>query len=141
MPFLQFTICHMAVSHLSRPIGESSMMVPVLRVNWGASCLARQCQRLYFSRKSTSRLPQRGQVTPFGQRRLTKYSRQLAGSEKYTMASWRVVGSAAMIYSRPFSSFCQLYYCPYECGVLRPPAGGPVSSGLNGGLRGMVGRP
>src|ERR1022692_1502825 len=113
MPFLQFTICHIASSHLSSPTGESSMMVPVFKVNWGAACFARQCQRLYFSRKITSRPVQRGQTTPFDQRRFTKYSRQLTGSEKYTMASWRVVGSvAAMINTRPDSLFCQLYYCP-----------------------------
>ena len=52
MPFLQFTICHMAISHLSRPMGESSKMVPVFKVNCGASCFSRQCQRLYFSRNS-----------------------------------------------------------------------------------------
>ena len=29
MPFLQFTISHMAIIYLLRPIGESSMIVPV----------------------------------------------------------------------------------------------------------------
>jgi hypothetical protein len=33
MPLLQFTICHMAVSHMPRPIGDSSNMVPVFKVN------------------------------------------------------------------------------------------------------------
>ena len=37
IPFLQFTISHIAVSHLSRPIGESSMMVPVFKENLGRS--------------------------------------------------------------------------------------------------------
>src|ERR1039457_1643746 len=97
MPFPQFTICHMAVSHLSRPIGESSIMVPVLRVNCGAGCFSRQSQRLYFSRNSTLALPHFGQVTPLGQRRATKYSRQLTGLAKNTMASCSVVGSAASI--------------------------------------------
>src|ERR1017187_800296 len=82
MPFLEFTTCHMAASHLSRPRGESSKIVPVLSVNCGAACFARQCQRLYFSRNRTSVEPQRGQMTPSGQRRATKYSRQLIGSEK-----------------------------------------------------------
>src|ERR1017187_10053911 len=49
IPFLEFTTCHMAINHLSRPMGESSMMVPVFRVNCGASCFSRQCQRLHFS--------------------------------------------------------------------------------------------
>ena len=39
MPFLQFTISHMAVSHLSRPSGESSKMVPVFSENLACSCL------------------------------------------------------------------------------------------------------
>src|SRR6266404_5216896 len=97
MPFLQFTICHMAVSHLSSPTGESSIIVPVFNVNCGASCFSRQCQRLYFSRKSTSLLPQRGHVTPFGQRRATRYSRQFTGFEKYTIASCNVSGSFVML--------------------------------------------
>src|SRR5665213_42923 len=83
----------MAVIHLSRTMGESSMMVPVFKVNCGAGCFARQCQRLYFSRNSTSELPHFGQVTPLGQRRATRYSRQFTGSAKYTIASWSVVGS------------------------------------------------
>src|SRR5277367_1071678 len=79
MPFLEFTICHMTISHLSRPIGESSITVPVFSVNCGASCFWRQCHRLYFSRNRTLVEPQRGQATPLGQRRATRYSRQLAG--------------------------------------------------------------
>src|SRR5436309_284982 len=90
----------MAVIHLSRPMGESSMIVPVFRVNCGALCFSRQCQRLYFSMKRTFELPHFGQVTPLGQRRATRYSRQLTGSEKYTMASWRVFGSAAISNNR-----------------------------------------
>ena len=35
------------------------------------------CQRLYFSWRRTFLEPQRGQVTPSGQRRATRYSRQL----------------------------------------------------------------
>jgi hypothetical protein len=33
MPFLQFTISHIAQSHLSRPMGESSKMVPTFSEN------------------------------------------------------------------------------------------------------------
>src|ERR1019366_2101898 len=97
MPFLQFTICHIAASHLSRPIGDSSMIVPVFKVNCGAGCFARQCQRLYFSRNRTSLLPHFGHSTPLGQRRATRYSRQFAGSAKYTIASWSVVGSMTQV--------------------------------------------
>src|ERR1700731_2976884 len=98
MPFLQFTTSHIAASHLSRPSGLSSKIVPVLAVNWRfAWVLALHCHRLYFSRKATLSEPQRGQVTPLGQRRATKYSRQLTGLSKYTIASWRVFGSVAFI--------------------------------------------
>src|ERR1039457_838832 len=81
-PFLQFTTCHMAMSHLSSPRGESSKIVPVFAVNWRPSWRALHCQRLYFSRNVTWALPHRGHSTPFGQRRATTYSRQLTGSEK-----------------------------------------------------------
>src|SRR5271169_6723847 len=108
IPFLQFTSCHMAMNHLSKLMGESSIMVPVFRVNWGASCFARQCQRLYFSRNSTSLLPQRGQEMPSGQRHTTRYSRQLAGLLKYRIASCRVLGSLTMIHSKSVTLFCQL---------------------------------
>src|SRR6202044_4087251 len=82
IPFFEFTICHMTISHLSRPIGDSSITVPVFKVNCGASCFSRQCQRLYFSRNRTFLDWPRGQTTPSGQRRATRYSRQLVGSEK-----------------------------------------------------------
>ena len=111
---LQLTICHMAVSHLSRPMGESSMIVPVFKVNCGAACFSRQCQRLYFSKNRTLSLPHFGQVTPLGQRRATKYSRQLTGSAKNTMASCRVLGSRAtsMLQFLAIGHFYQVYYRP-----------------------------
>src|ERR1017187_4074943 len=87
MPFLQFTICHIAASHLSRPSGESSKMVPVFDVNCRLGWRLPHCQRLYFARNVTLEPAQRGHMTPFGQRRSTRYSRQLSGLEKYTMAS------------------------------------------------------
>src|SRR2546430_785742 len=77
------------------------MIVPVFSVNCGALCFfspfSRQCQRLYFAKNSTSLLPQRGHSTPSGQRRATKYSRQLSGLAKYATASKRVFGSVAMV--------------------------------------------
>ena len=79
MPFLQFTICHMVIIHLSRPMELSSMIVPVFRVNCGALRFSRHYQALNLSRNRTSFDPQRGQVTPLGQRRATKYSRQFVG--------------------------------------------------------------
>src|SRR5271155_3333854 len=97
IPVLEFTICHMTISHLSRPIGESSITVPVFKVNCGALCFSRQCQRLYFSKNRTFLLWHRGQTTPLGHRRATRYSRQFLGSEKYRMASCRLFGSMGRI--------------------------------------------
>src|ERR1022692_4604949 len=77
IPFLEFTTCHMAINHLSNPMGESSMIVPVFRVNWGESCFSRHFQRLYASRKTTFFERHLGQVTPLGHRWATRYSRQL----------------------------------------------------------------
>ena len=37
-PFLQFAKSHIAVNHLSRPIGESSNMVPTLSENFRRGC-------------------------------------------------------------------------------------------------------
>src|ERR1700736_1888835 len=42
IPFLQFTKSHAAGSHLSRPIGESSKMVPTLSENFRFGCLVLQ---------------------------------------------------------------------------------------------------
>src|ERR1022692_4385692 len=85
-PFLQFTTCHIAMSHFASGSGESSKMVPVLAVNCRLSWRALHCQRSYFSRKVTLLDPQRGHSTPSAQRRATRYSRQLAGTEKYWIA-------------------------------------------------------
>jgi hypothetical protein len=63
------------------------MMVPVLRVNWGESCPSRHFQRVYLSMNRTFVLPHFGQVTPSGQRCATRYSRQLTGLAKNTIAS------------------------------------------------------
>src|ERR1039457_2373755 len=84
MPFLEFTTCHMTINHLSRTMGESSMMVPVFKVNCGESCFSRHFQRLYLSMNRTFLEPHFGQVTPSGQRCATRYSRQLTGAEQKT---------------------------------------------------------
>jgi len=75
------------MSHLSSPRGESSKTVPVFTVNWRLSGREPHCPRLYFSMNRTVLEPHRGQITPSGQRRTTTYSRQVMGSENYTMAS------------------------------------------------------
>ena len=44
MPFLQLAISHRASSHLSRPSGESSKMVPTLTENCRFACFSLHCQ-------------------------------------------------------------------------------------------------
>ena len=70
--FLEFVINHMAGSHLSKPMGESSKIVPTLRLN----CVYRPCTSIYGESATNvvSAQPQRGQVTgPSSQRmRMTK---------------------------------------------------------------------
>src|SRR5579862_1966523 len=70
IPFLQFKISHMAVSHCPRLSGLFSKMVLYLTPN----CLRqpRHFQRLYFSMKVTSRLVQCGHSTPSAHRIATR---------------------------------------------------------------------
>ncbi len=67
-------IIHAAVSHLSKPRGESSKVLPTLIENClrGCFCLHSQMRRVEMKRMSL--LPQVGQVTPCGQRRAPKNS-------------------------------------------------------------------
>jgi hypothetical protein len=72
-PFLQFRIIQVAVSHLSKGIGESSMTVPTLiensRLAW---CLAQVQVRRFWLNFTVSQ-PQVGQITlPSGHRRIAK---------------------------------------------------------------------
>jgi hypothetical protein len=66
MPFLQFTISHMAGNHLANPIGESSKIVPTFTENCREHPLQRHVIR--DSIKCTFPLAQRGQITPSGHR-------------------------------------------------------------------------
>src|SRR5271168_3751585 len=84
-PFLQFVSSHIAVSHLSRPMAESSKMVPTLTEN----CL-RHARQVHINRvlRNDSFLPwHRGHSGPFGHLALETAFRQTMGSEKYRMAS------------------------------------------------------
>src|SRR5438552_905122 len=79
-PFLQFTIIHSAASHLSRPMGESSKMVPTLTENCFLQLRHFQIRRV--ERNEVSPLSQRTQRTPSGQRSVTRNDRQMSRSEK-----------------------------------------------------------
>src|SRR3989442_1407882 len=54
MPFLSLTIIQTAGSHLSRPMGESSKMVPTLIENCERGCFARHFHRRQSERGGTS---------------------------------------------------------------------------------------
>ena len=62
MPFLQLTTIQRAGSHLSRPSGESSKIVPTLTENCFLQPLHFQMRRVL--RKEWLTEPQRGQMTP-----------------------------------------------------------------------------
>src|ERR1017187_7207786 len=46
IPLRLLATSHIAGSHLSRPSGESSITVPVFKVNWRRGCRLVHCQRL-----------------------------------------------------------------------------------------------
>src|SRR2546422_8254885 len=76
---------HMAASHLSRPTGESSKIVPTLTENCFRHPRHVQSIRLLIN---DSFLPwHRGHSGPLGHFALTTVSRQTIGSEKYRIAS------------------------------------------------------
>jgi len=106
-----------AGSHLSRPSGESSKMVPTLTEN----CFL---QALHFHRNRVDRYecclpPHLGQTGPSGQRRSARYFTQVAGSEKNRMASTIVFGSNSVagspikFQSTTRRSVSQVYKRPY----------------------------
>ena len=72
-PFLQFRIIHIAVSHLSRGIAESSMTVPTLMENSRLEWCLEHFQVRRWALKLTLSDPQPGQITrPSGHRRIAK---------------------------------------------------------------------
>src|SRR6266436_2651654 len=109
MPFLQLDVSHIAGSHLSRPIGESSKIVPTLAENFCLGCGVLHFHTLAFSRNVTLSDPQRGQRTPLGQRISLKNSKAFLGLLKYVTASNKVSGA----FMRPiytYETVCQVYY-------------------------------
>src|SRR5437870_8497843 len=97
MPFLALAISQIAANHLSSPSGESSKMVPTLDENCRLACLALHSHSRRVGMKRTSAAPQVGQVTPLGHWISTMKARQVSGSVKYRMASWRVLGAARLL--------------------------------------------
>src|ERR1700688_170936 len=94
MPFLQLASSHIAQSHLSRPIGLSSKIVPTLTEN----CL-RHSRHVHIRRvlRNDSRLDsQTGHSGPSGHFALETVSRQIMGSEKYRIASSKPLFSLSL---------------------------------------------
>src|SRR6267378_7033967 len=109
MPFLQLDASHIAGSHLSKPIGESSKIVPTLAENFCFGCGVLHFQTFAFSRNVTLSEPQRGQCTPCGQRMPTKNRKAFSGLLKYETASSKVSG-AFMHSIYTYETVCQVYY-------------------------------
>src|SRR5580693_3920388 len=97
MPFLQLASIHIAVSHLSSPIGESSKIDPTLTEN----CFRhpRQVHINRVLRKETFLPWQRGHSGPFGHLTPATASTQVLGSEKYRMASNKPLSSSDLTVS------------------------------------------
>ena len=80
MPFLEFAVSQTAGSHLSKPSGESSKMVPSLTENCFLQPLHFQMRRVV--RYECSVLLHRGQTGPLGQRRFATNSVATSRSAK-----------------------------------------------------------
>src|SRR2546430_15434969 len=93
MPFLQFAASHIAGNHLSKPIGESSKIVPTLTENFCFGWAFLHFHNLAFSRNVTLLEPHCGHFTPRGQRSATRNCKQASASEKYRTASRNVFGA------------------------------------------------
>ncbi len=63
-PFLQFATIHIASSHLSSPMGESSKIVPTFIENWALGWRVLYCQTRRAGMYAASVRPQVGQITP-----------------------------------------------------------------------------
>src|SRR5690349_14715800 len=96
MPFLQFAISHIAVSHLLSGSGESSKIEPTLTEN----CLlhSRQRHSLRDSMYFESVALQRGQTgLPSGQRIAATNALHTSSSEKYLIASCKPFGNSLIV--------------------------------------------
>src|SRR2546429_6321399 len=80
IPYLLLAASHTAGSHLSRPSGESSKIVPSFTENCRLHALHFQMRRVVRYECSTP--PQRGQTGPLGQRRDATYFVQTSRSEE-----------------------------------------------------------
>src|SRR6266566_4504047 len=95
MPFFEFASIQSAGSHLSRPIGLSSKIVPSFTENCRPQSRHFQMRRVL--RKPGSFASHAGQVTPAGQRRDDRKVSAVSLSEKYRIASWSELGKRLVL--------------------------------------------
>src|SRR5216117_80130 len=95
MPFLLLASIQSAGSHLSRPMGLSSKIVPSFTENCRPQSRHFQMRRVL--RKPGSLASQAGQVTPLGQRSEARKVSAVSLSEKYRIASWSELGKALVL--------------------------------------------
>src|SRR5258705_8750267 len=99
MPFFALTISHIAVSHLSKPIGLSSMIVPSLTLKCFLQAKQIQIRRVLTNEWRSD--PQRGQViTPSRQRIQTIQPNAVSRLEKYLKASIKGFRNVSFIIGR-----------------------------------------
>src|SRR5262249_50286868 len=99
--------------HFSRPIGESSKIVPTFAENFCFGCGVLHFQTLALARNVTSLEPHCGHFTPRGHLICLKNSKAFSGLLKYETASSKVSGA----FMRPIythETVCQVYYYPNE---------------------------
>lgn len=99
MPFLAFTISHIAIIHFDNLIGESSKIVPTLTENCFLHSLFLHCQTFRDSINVLLSLSHRGQIAlPSFQRREAINLTQNNSSEKKLVASNKVCGKLLSLY-------------------------------------------
>src|SRR6266851_4523625 len=95
MPFLLLASIQRAGSHLSKPMGESSKIVPSFTENCRPQSRHFQMRRVL--RKPGSLASHAGQVTPLGQRSAARKVSAVSLSEKYWIASWSELGKCFVL--------------------------------------------
>src|SRR5439155_4520225 len=111
IPFLLLASIHSAGSHLSKPMGLSSKIVPSFTENCRPHSRHFQMRRVL--RKPWSLPSQAGQVTPFGQRRDARKVSAVSLSAKYRIASVSELGKRLVLAMQKGTSgglVCQVCY-------------------------------
>ena len=107
----------MAISHLSRPTGESSKMVPVFGENCRFSCFDLHCHLRWFASQETSFRPQVGHTTtPSGPALPDDIADTVVGVAKILNRLLQCLWRFHEFKDRASLLICQVYYYPYVRG-------------------------